>query len=732
MAWRLAIDFGTSNTAAAIEVQGVVRPIALSDGGITMPSAVVLTPTGFRVGEEAINAQLRHPDGFERTPKALIGRGEVVLAGQIVSPESLITEVYSYVREAALRRQNGEQPSEVWLTHPVAWAPSQVEALRTGAIKAGFVPETIRTVPEPIAAAAHYARNHSAAPGSRVAVFDFGGGTLDIAVLERAPQLPVGYKVLAYGGDPVLGGRTFDARLLDWTLETLARRGHEELAERLHRPKTMAELRAQTSLSRAVTAAKTELSTRPDADVSVSLGDDDAVVTITRAEYEKLIADDMARAAKLLTDVFERVSGPAPEVLYLTGGSSRTPAISQRIKERTQITIATLDDPKLVVPEGALFVGNTSARGANPGRATGSAPARPAQPPVRPAGGPAAPGAPSGAANQQRPASPVGPAGPASPVGPAGPNRPGGPSGTNGPTGPGGNWNNTGVVPRPTTGAPVGPAPAPTGANRTQFPSGPAPSFPGNAARPAGAPQPTPSNSQQPFGIAGPGGPANSAAMANRERPKKKKLGTGALIGIIVAALVVVGGGIWGATALLGGGGGNTEETTAVETIDVPTGNIDCWDGSTAASGANCPALDSEAALNWVVKVDGASCTPTEIEGATANECTWYDRPNTHLFIMKFDSHESAVSYGETAYGSNGSDWNLGEERTGLTWEGPFDQSPGGYSHYYVYDGQPYAIFARMDNGASGGHDTLSQFSNRFKPKSLADLRYALATTERV
>lgn len=82
---------------------------------------------------------------------------------------------------------------------------------------AGFAPESIRTVNEPIAAAAHYARNHQAAPGSRVAVFDFGGGTLDIAVLERAPLEPQGYRVLAYGGDPVLGGRSFDARLLDWT-----------------------------------------------------------------------------------------------------------------------------------------------------------------------------------------------------------------------------------------------------------------------------------------------------------------------------------------------------------------------------------------------------------------------------------------------------------------------------------------------------------------------------------
>lgn len=123
MAWRLAIDFGTSNTAAAIHTIGNVRPVALSDVSISMPSAIVLTPNGYRVGDEAINAQLRHPDGFERTPKTLIGRSEVVLAGKIVDPEEIAREIYSYVRAASLRRQNNEPPAEVWLTHPSPGRP---------------------------------------------------------------------------------------------------------------------------------------------------------------------------------------------------------------------------------------------------------------------------------------------------------------------------------------------------------------------------------------------------------------------------------------------------------------------------------------------------------------------------------------------------------------------------------------------------------------------------------
>lgn len=671
MNWRLAIDFGTSNTAAAIDVNGAVRPIGLSDGGISMPSAVVLTPTGFRVGEEAINAQLRHPDGFERTPKALIGRGDVVLGGKIVSPEDLITEVYKYVRDAALRRQNGQPSREVWLTHPVAWAPSQVEALRKGAIAAGFDPETIYTVSEPIAAAAHYARNQQAAPGSRVAVFDFGGGTLDLAVLERSPQSPVGYRVLAYGGDPVLGGRTFDARLLDWTLDTLRARGHEELANRLHQPRTMAELRAQSSLSRAVTAAKTELSTRPDADISVSLGEEDAVVTITRGEYERLIAADIERAGKLLQDVFDRVSGQRPELVYLTGGSSRTPAISHMIRERTSLEIATLDDPKLVTAEGALYVGTGSKR-SQPSDAPGSRNNASFTP-----------------AGQRRPPQP----------GPQ-PNRP-----------------------------PQRPAPRPAGPASQQRPAPQGP--PQRPPQPASRPMPPPQGSrpQQFANIPQQGGAAHPPAA-----PVKKKSNVGKTIGIAVAALALIGGLVWGGIALFGGGGssGNGSNGGQAAKVTVPTGKVDCWDGSTAAEGENCPALTGKAGLEWIVKVDGATCENSTFEAKTAVECSWYDNPQAKLYVMEFENSATAIAYGEDSYGGSGSNWNLNGAYSGQTWEGEFDQNGAqGYSYYYVYENEPYAIFVRFDNDSSGNHGQISDIQGRYHPKSYEEVAIASAVADR-
>lgn len=447
MNWVLSCDFGTSNTTAAeIDEDGRIRAIGLEDQGTSMPSAVALTPSGTRVGQSAVNAQLVHPEGFESAPKMLIGQESVVYGKRFVKPEELVEAVYSTVRKVALARHNGREPRELWLTHPVAWAPSQLEVLKRGAARAGFDPATIRLVPEPIAAATHYATSRSIQPGTRVAVFDFGGGTLDIAVLERAPQAEGGYRVLAYGGDPLLGGRSFDNRLIEWALKTARESGHADLVERIENPRDAKELRAKLALRRAVTAAKIELSTHADADIPMQVGELEHVVTITRDEYEQLISADVERGGKLVRDVLDRVGGAKPEAIYLTGGSSRTPSIARMLHRVTGLIPATFDDPKLVVSEGALrvrpavTVGSQQRPGNQPIPAIASSPGvqgprRPGAPGLRPA--PAGRPLPQGQGGQ-RPSGPrpqgTGPQGPHG-TGPQGPQR-ALPQGASGPVGP--------------------------------------------------------------------------------------------------------------------------------------------------------------------------------------------------------------------------------------------------------------------------------------------------------
>jgi len=223
-----------------------------------------------------------------------------------------------------------------------------------------------------------------------------------------------------------------------------------------------------------------------------------------------------------------------------------------------------------------------------------------------------------------------------------------------------------------------------------------------------------------------------SASAPTGPGAAKKKPRTGLMIGLAAGAVVVIGG-IVAAIGLNGGfgggDGGGGEEPQAGPVV--PTGSIECWDGSTASGGANCAALSGAEALDWIVRIDGASCSETTVEGAIAKDCTWYDLPNSHLFVMEFDSHDLAVQYGEDAYGNSGSNWKIGADTAGTSWEGGFDTGSGGYSHYYVYEDQPFAVFVRLDNNANGNHDRLSSISSRFSFKPLEDVDYAVATTQR-
>jgi hypothetical protein len=207
-------------------------------------------------------------------------------------------------------------------------------------------------------------------------------------------------------------------------------------------------------------------------------------------------------------------------------------------------------------------------------------------------------------------------------------------------------------------------------------------------------------------------------------QPKKKRRGL--LISII--AVIVIGGGIWGGIALFS----SQNEQPAEEALspEVPSGEIECWDGSTVSGQENCAELTGTQGLEWVVKVDGASCTDADLGVKSTIDCTWYDRSNTHLYVMEFDSYEQALEYGQTSYDTD-TDWKVGDEVAGTQFEGEYTDAGGGYSHYYVYEDQPYGVFIALGNDDSGNHDNLSDIQGRFTPKPLADVAYAVATTDR-
>jgi molecular chaperone DnaK (HSP70) len=135
--WGLAIDYGTSFTAAAIlDESGEVEILEVEDSP-RFPSSVLNSDRGLVVGKAALNQARRHPERFERAPKRLIGQPEALLDGHPVAVEEMVGAVLSRVAEAARTRQGKTDPDWVILTHPAGWYRERLDVLRSVAQRAG-------------------------------------------------------------------------------------------------------------------------------------------------------------------------------------------------------------------------------------------------------------------------------------------------------------------------------------------------------------------------------------------------------------------------------------------------------------------------------------------------------------------------------------------------------------------------------------------------------------------
>ncbi|MCL2092188.1 MAG: Hsp70 family protein [Micrococcales bacterium] len=357
MGWVLAVDFGSANTAAVWAREGRIERVRLEPGSDTMPSAVVLIDGQWRVGQAALNARRSHPQTFVAAPKARLGHEPVVLGDDLVSAPTMVSQVLAAVRERAVRAAGGTPPDQVVLTHPEHWGPQRQAALHEAARLAGFPDEQIIMLPEPVAAVRASIEPESLPPGSRVAVVDIGGGTCDVAVLEATDH---GLIVIARKGDERLGGNDFDDLLYQWTLDQLRASGHADMVEILADP---AYIGSALTLLDSVRGAKQDLSYHADAHIAVSVAaDNETTVTITRDEYEQLIAEPLARAAALTKTAMETSQTETLTQLFLTGGSAFTPALARALHTVTGHLSAPLGDPKMVTATGALrtVLGSTS------------------------------------------------------------------------------------------------------------------------------------------------------------------------------------------------------------------------------------------------------------------------------------------------------------------------------------------------------------------------------------
>ncbi|GBF17579.1 chaperone protein DnaK [Rhodococcus sp. Br-6] len=377
--WSLAVDFGTSNTAAAHTdaIGGTISTLPLSHHGNLLPSAVfVESPDAIVVGEVALNRAETNPGAFLASPKRVIGHGMLSLNGYDLDPALPIAAILNAVLARAVAAHDGQPPARLVLTHPEGWSPQEIQVLLSAAGRLGFTGDRVTTVSEPRAAAHFYTRTDTIAAGDTIAVFDFGGGTLDIAVLTATAT--GGFTVIAARGDNGLGGKNLDAIIRRWVDQEL-RESNPELLDYLRREAPVNVLRG---LEDSIRRAKELLSEAPSATITVAAPGQQETLSLTRDEFDDLIAAEIDRAVSLTqaTLADAGITGGDLKALYLTGGSSRIPLVHQRLAALGPI--ATLDDPKTVVARGALIATQAQAAAPAPQPATPPPAAPPAAAPT--------------------------------------------------------------------------------------------------------------------------------------------------------------------------------------------------------------------------------------------------------------------------------------------------------------------------------------------------------------
>lgn len=365
----LSVDLGTSNTVAVLAAHGRPPRVVEVDGSATMPSAVYATDDGgLIVGRDAERRARLDPSRYEPNPKRRVDEGTLLLGDQVITVTDALAAVLHRVAEETTRQLGGAQPDEVRLTHPAQWGTVRRNVLLSAARLAGFTGNLV-LVPEPVAAAAHFASfpDRTWGGGQVLAVYDLGAGTFDCALVGTGPG---GFVVLAEDGLGDLGGLDVDQALLEHVGRQVSRADPQRW-QRLLRPDTTADRRAQRALREDVRAAKETLSRHPQTEVPMPEPFDD--VLVTRAELEALVRPTMLRSVELLASVV-RSNGLAPEQLagiYLVGGSSRLPLVATLIAEQLRVVPTTLDQPETAVALGAHHVVRDAA-------ATGTEDLRPA------------------------------------------------------------------------------------------------------------------------------------------------------------------------------------------------------------------------------------------------------------------------------------------------------------------------------------------------------------------
>lgn len=371
MSYWLGIDLGTTASAAAVVVDGRAEMVDLSHAANSTPSVVVRSEDGqMVVGEQAVRLAASRPTATAREFKRRFGdHTPLMLDGAPFSAAELMAVLFHHVVDA-VATQRGELPEGIAASHPANW----------GDYKRGLLHDTLHPVwstslqlmPEPEAAAIHYASQERVADDTVVAVYDLGGGTFDAAVLRKlgseGHRIPRWEQLGRSGGIERLGGLDFDEIVVGMVMDRLDLDPDEIDQEDQIMRAAVSQLRASCR------EAKELLSTATSATIVSFLPNATDEVRITRAEFEQLIRPRVRDTAEVLADTIKTAFADADSVdkVLLVGGSSRIPLIGQVLSDIVGRPLVVDSHPK-----HAIAMGAATAIGGKP-------PAEPSEPPMPP------------------------------------------------------------------------------------------------------------------------------------------------------------------------------------------------------------------------------------------------------------------------------------------------------------------------------------------------------------
>ena len=320
----IGIDLGTTNSCVAVMEGGKPNVITNSEGARTTPSVVAFQKDGERiVGQVAKRAAVTNADRTIMSIKRKMGTAEkVTIDGKAYTPQEISAMILTKIKNDA-EAYLGEKVTEAVITVPAYFNDSQRQATKDAGKIAGL--DVKRIINEPTAAALAYGMSDKE---QKIMVYDLGGGTFDVSILEIADGV---FEVLSTNGDTHLGGDDFDQRIIDYLVSEFKKSDGIDLS---------GDKMAMQRLKEAAEKSKIELSSTTTSNVNLPFITADASgpkhmdITLTKAKFDELTADLVDRTITCIRNAMRDAGlskGDINEVL-LVGGSSRIPAVQEAVK----------------------------------------------------------------------------------------------------------------------------------------------------------------------------------------------------------------------------------------------------------------------------------------------------------------------------------------------------------------------------------------------------------------